>query len=444
MARRWSHLRPDGRRSHRVHHLRVHRRAPPHAGGMAGAPRSRADAPTRRSPRRGVPGCVGGEGVREPRTRGSCGSLATSSPRASPRKPDSDAYTLALVSHPGSFDLSSEADAWGRTGVIELLRRNPDLLVDDVWRLFEVEGGGENSLAAYDKYSREENTWRAALVELGEDGSLDRERLLDASLDALQRGFAQFRAQWFSAFHEALRPTPAERERGRRPISRSRRARSDRRPRWRSKRSGRSRKPEISTLRRSSRRSVLRCWHPARAQPSKPWPCSPTPARPSLHYDSTPPRSSWRRSATALRTCRSRPRRSSGRGSRTRRMRWPPRCRAIAPGCHPSVRSDLATWLSDGAGASESRPTQSAFSSRPTRREPGELRPVRDLDDLLELTATSIEAPGTPDELEAVITAIAAAGHGAVAGHRARSRWLDAPRRCGARPVRRSSCSHGW
>ena len=52
------------------------------------------------------------------------------------------------------------------------------------------------------------------------------------------------------------------------------------------------------------------------------------------------------------------------------------------------------------------------------RREPGERRPACDLDDLLELTATSIEAPGTPDELEAVITAIAAAGHGAVAGHR--------------------------
>ncbi len=94
---------------------------------------------------------------------------------------------------------------------MEVLRRNPDLLVEDVWRIFEVEGGGENSLAAYDKYSSEENRWRAALVELGNDGSLDRERLLDASLDALQRGFAQFRAQWFSAFHEAMRPTPAER-----------------------------------------------------------------------------------------------------------------------------------------------------------------------------------------------------------------------------------------
>ena len=72
---------------------------------------------------------------------------------------------------------------------MEVLRRNPDLLVEDVWRVFEVEGGGENSLAAYDKYSSAENRWRTALVELGNDGSLDRERLLDASLDALQRGF---------------------------------------------------------------------------------------------------------------------------------------------------------------------------------------------------------------------------------------------------------------
>ncbi len=123
-------------------------------------------------------------------------------------KPDSDAYTLALVSHPQSFDLSSGPDGWRRVSVMAVLRRNPDLLVEDVWRIFEVEGGGENSLAAYDKYSSEENRWRAALVELGNDGSLDRERLLDASLDALQRGFAQFRAQWFSAFHEAHATDP--------------------------------------------------------------------------------------------------------------------------------------------------------------------------------------------------------------------------------------------
>ena len=43
---------------------------------------------------------------------------------------------------------------------------------------------------------------------------------------------------------------------------------------------------------------------------------------------------------------------------------------------------------------------------------------MSDLDDLLERTAASLEAPGTPDELEAVITAIAATGHEGVAGQR--------------------------
>ena len=238
MARRWSHLRPDGRRSHRVHHLRVHRRAPPHAGGMAGAPRSRADTPTRRSTRdeafRDAWVEKGLENRNARVVRITRYLIATGRRRASPTRTRTPSPSCRT---PEASTCPPKPDAWGRTGVIALLRRNPDLLVDDVWRLFEVEGG-ENSLAAYDKYFREENTWRAALVELGEDGSLDRERLLDASLDALQRGFAQFRAQWFSAFHEALRPTPAEHAvRGRRPMSRSRRARSDRRPRWRSRRS---------------------------------------------------------------------------------------------------------------------------------------------------------------------------------------------------------------
>ncbi|MCP5068001.1 MAG: hypothetical protein GY946_15675, partial [bacterium] len=91
------------------------------------------------------------------------------------------------------------------------MRSNPDLVEDEVWRLFEVEGTPERSLAAVDKYAKGRNTWHAAFVELAGDGTLDRDRLLDASLDALMRGFAQFRAQWFSALHEGLEPTPAER-----------------------------------------------------------------------------------------------------------------------------------------------------------------------------------------------------------------------------------------
>lgn len=81
----------------------------------------------------------------------------------------------------------------------------------DVWRFFEVEGGGELSLGAHDKYSHPERTWAARLLEYVDAGKLDRGRLLDATLEALSRDFAQFRAGWYSRFHEALVPTIDER-----------------------------------------------------------------------------------------------------------------------------------------------------------------------------------------------------------------------------------------
>ncbi|MBS0204847.1 MAG: hypothetical protein JSS49_18220 [Planctomycetes bacterium] len=92
------------------------------------------------------------------------------------------------------------------------LHAEPDLL-NEIWRLFEIEGFGEFSLAAHDKYSHTpERRWDHTLVQLSHQGVLPRDRLLDASLDALDRGFAQFRAGWFSAFHEQLQPTLEERQ----------------------------------------------------------------------------------------------------------------------------------------------------------------------------------------------------------------------------------------
>lgn len=87
-----------------------------------------------------------------------------------------------------------------------------------VWRLFEIEGGGEFSLAAHDSGSQTineiaaTNRWDVALKTLAEEGKLPRARLLDASLDTLERDFAQFRAGWFSRFHEFMQPTLEERE----------------------------------------------------------------------------------------------------------------------------------------------------------------------------------------------------------------------------------------
>ncbi len=85
------------------------------------------------------------------------------------------------------------------------------LLSKDVWRFFEVEGAGELSLANHDKFAKPGmETWSARLINYAEEGRLDRQRLLDASLDALERDFGQYRAGWYSRFHTALAPTAAE------------------------------------------------------------------------------------------------------------------------------------------------------------------------------------------------------------------------------------------
>ena len=111
-------------------------------------------------------------------------------------RPPGDAYIVGMLD--------------GFTDVPALLRGDPDLLDHEVWRLFEVEGTGDHSLADHDKYNPESKTWSRALLDLA-GARLDRDRLLDASLAALERDFPAFRAGWYSRFHEALGPSPDER-----------------------------------------------------------------------------------------------------------------------------------------------------------------------------------------------------------------------------------------
>ncbi|UUO07201.1 DUF6493 family protein [Blastopirellula sp. J2-11] len=89
------------------------------------------------------------------------------------------------------------------------LRSDPTLLEDDVWRLFEYEGGGDNSLANCDKVSLG-GKWSDSLIALAATGDLSRDRLLTCSLDALERDFNHYRAKWFLDFHDALQPTKEE------------------------------------------------------------------------------------------------------------------------------------------------------------------------------------------------------------------------------------------
>ncbi len=113
-------------------------------------------------------------------------------------RPETEGYWLGMIV------------GTARHGALQMLEGDPELL-ELVWKLFEVEGSGEFSLAAHDKYTREEGTWAHALRELAAQGRLDRQRLLDASLQALARDFEQFRSGWFSRFHESLQPTREER-----------------------------------------------------------------------------------------------------------------------------------------------------------------------------------------------------------------------------------------
>lgn len=114
-----------------------------------------------------------------------------------------DDYVLAAVGHLG-----------GRTdtgGVRRFMLRHDEYLREHVfWRFFEVEGGGEVSLANVDKFSNGNHTWTETILALVTDGVLDRSRILRSCLEALNRDFSAYRAGWFSRLHDALAPDAAE------------------------------------------------------------------------------------------------------------------------------------------------------------------------------------------------------------------------------------------
>ncbi|MCP3063993.1 DUF6493 family protein [Myxococcus sp. K38C18041901] len=118
------------------------------------------------------------------------------------RRPTHDNYILSLLGVDVRFSPNP-------------LDADPRVREDEVWHLFEVEGGGELSLAARDKYTPDAKTWAQTFLRHMRQGTLDRARLLDATLGALERDFAAFRAGWFSRFHQSMEPTHAELERHR-------------------------------------------------------------------------------------------------------------------------------------------------------------------------------------------------------------------------------------
>ena len=114
-------------------------------------------------------------------------------------RPDRPSYTIAMLA------------ATRRSDAAEMIADDPGLLDVEAWRLFEVEGGGEDSLANHEKFFGD--TWGTFFRDLALHDAASRQRLLDVSLGALARDFATYRAGWFSRFHETLEPTDDERAR---------------------------------------------------------------------------------------------------------------------------------------------------------------------------------------------------------------------------------------
>lgn len=123
---------------------------------------------------------------------------------------------LVELEHDDTYVLAMAAGVVGdprhtRLTRSEVLRADPELREAIIWRLFEVEGGGEVSLANLDKFTRDpRRQWSTTFHELVADGTLDRGRVLRAALGALTRDFSSFRAGWFSRLHGSFDPTPHE------------------------------------------------------------------------------------------------------------------------------------------------------------------------------------------------------------------------------------------
>ena len=123
------------------------------------------------------------------------------------RKPRSDGYVQLMVR-----DLSQ----WRDESSPPLSRRlldDPELLDDEVWRLFKVATRAFNDEVESNPYAPSDvESWAGALVRLAGEGRLDRQRLLDASLSALTRGFHSTGLSGFHKLHLRLKPTVEELE----------------------------------------------------------------------------------------------------------------------------------------------------------------------------------------------------------------------------------------
>ncbi len=115
-------------------------------------------------------------------------------------KPDHPHYYLGMLEALGGRSAEGSLE--------KKLESEPDL-IDDLWKLFEHDGGGEVSLANVDRFTSR-TSWSKTMIELMKKKKLPRAKLLDCTVSALERDFNHYRAKWFFTFFDMLEPTPKE------------------------------------------------------------------------------------------------------------------------------------------------------------------------------------------------------------------------------------------
>lgn len=126
-------------------------------------------------------------------------------------------YKAGVCEKPAAEDyyryMASHLTGWRNYGdgasrrLSDLLAAEPELL-EDVWKLFEV----DTIAFAFDWQYKDETieSWPSALCRMADLGTIDRQRLLDATLKALTAGFRQVLLTNFVRLHDRLSPTTEE------------------------------------------------------------------------------------------------------------------------------------------------------------------------------------------------------------------------------------------
>ncbi|RTQ36606.1 hypothetical protein EJP69_02350 [Variovorax gossypii] len=117
-------------------------------------------------------------------------------------RPQGDEYAIGLMALPRALSRLTTMD--------QHFERDPGLY-QAVLRLFDVEGTGEHNLSAVDKYNHSpKNSWSYIFMDGVARGEFTRAQLLEKTLGTLEKDWPQFRAGWFSRFHDTLAPDAEE------------------------------------------------------------------------------------------------------------------------------------------------------------------------------------------------------------------------------------------